>query len=132
MRVALSHRAGEFWTDRIAAKLSPRDEELLLGCEAVGVGDRFLPPLRDLKRAVGDLDAGEVADTLAEHELAIVGDSRFDRIVVELGHDATGPRPELLEVFRGPPVAQSTLRVVLRTLIVEAVADLVADDHADG
>ena len=35
-------------------------------------------------------------------------------------------------VFGGPPVAQVALSVELAALVVEAVDDLVSDDHADG
>ena len=38
---------------------------------------------------------------------------------------------ELLAVGVGPPVVQVAVAVVLRALVVEAVADLVADDRAD-
>src|SRR5580692_2737823 len=38
----------------------------------------------------------------------------------------------LLAVFRSPPVAQVAVSVKLAPLIVEAVSQFVADDHADG
>ena len=39
---------------------------------------------------------------------------------------------EALQVVLGPPVVEASLGVELRALVVEAVADLVADDDADG
>ena len=48
------------------------------------VGDGRLASLRDLERAVGDLRAREIADALAEHQLAVVMNARLDEVVVEL------------------------------------------------
>src|SRR3954463_14196569 len=37
MRIGEHHLSLRLWTDRVAARLSPRDEELLLGCETLHV-----------------------------------------------------------------------------------------------
>src|SRR6185295_13256808 len=114
-------------TDRVAAELAPADEELLLWCEAV---DRRLGSLALARLLVGeerDLRASQVADALAEHELAVVVDAGLDEVAVVLLRHALRARLEFLQVLIGPPVLQPSLRVVLRALVVEAVADLVAD-----
>ena len=95
------------------------------------VGAGGLPLERLQERAVGDPRAGEVADRLAQHQLAVVVDARLDEVAVELVHHALPSLLELLQVGLGPPVLEAALRVVLRALVVEAVADLVADDDAD-
>ena len=50
---------------------------------------------------------------------------------VELRDEGVGERLERGPVLVGPPVAQRAGAVELRALVVEAVADLVADDRAD-
>ncbi len=67
-------------------------------------GSGGLPLPGDLERAVGDLRAGEVADGLAEHELAVVVEPRLDEVAVELVDDAGALLLELLQVLGGPPV----------------------------
>src|ERR1700735_2175786 len=42
-----------------------------------------------------------------------------------------GPRSKCLAVLCAPPVGEPAVTVALRTLVVEAVADLVTDDRAD-
>src|SRR5690242_6753069 len=59
-------------------------------------------------------------------------DVRLDEVALELIDDALAALLEFLEVVRGPPVLETTLGVELRAFIVEAVADLVTDDDADG
>ena len=82
---------------------------------------------------VGDRQAAEVADVLAQGELAVdvvarsVG--RLQRVVLrdELGRALLEGGP----VVVGPPVVEVAVAVVLRALVVEAVADLVPDHRAD-
>jgi hypothetical protein len=47
MRVSLHHRPLELGPDRVAAELTPRDEELLVRREAPDVGQRRLAFSRD-------------------------------------------------------------------------------------
>ena len=118
--------------DRVAAELAPGDEELLLGREAVDRRRGRLALARLLEGAVGDLRPGEVADRLAEHQLAVVVDAGLDRSSPRTGRRRTARAA--WNFFRSagrPPVREPALRVVLRALVVEAVADLVADDDAD-
>src|SRR4051794_16129816 len=132
MRIPLDHRPGKLRADGVSPELPPGNEELLLRGEAVNRRNRRLAALRDLKCAIRDSGARQIADAFAEHEPAVVVDSWFDEIAVELPGNARGPRPKLLEILIGPPVVQTALGVVLRSLVVEPVADLVADDDTDG
>src|SRR5204863_3766754 len=120
VRVALHHEALGLLADLVAAPLAPRDEELLLGREAVDGRLGTLALARDLVRLERELGAGEVADRLAQHELAVVVDFRLDEVALELVHHALAARLELLEVLRRPPVVEASLRVELRALVVEA------------
>src|SRR5436190_16657676 len=124
MRVALHHQAHRFRPDRVAAELTPADEELLIGREAV---DRLrgMLLLCFLKCEVRDLGAGEIADRLAEDEASLMMDAGLDEVVLELIGDARRALVEVLLVIRRPPVFQSSLGVELRALIIEAVTDLV-------
>src|SRR5688572_22981121 len=76
VRVALDHGALRFGADLVATPLAPRDEELLLGREAVDGRLGALPFAGFLVGEERDLRAGEVADRFAEHELAVVVEDR--------------------------------------------------------
>ena len=80
-----------------------------------------------------DLETREVADVLADGELAVhglpVGSLGRERVV--LADERAGELLEGLAIRLGPPVGELALAVVARALIVEAVPDLVADDRAD-
>src|ERR1035441_407581 len=120
---------------RLLARLVPpdrreREEETLFGREAV---DRRagLPLERLLERLVGDLDAAEVADVLAERELAVDGLVGERPVAVELLHDERRAGVVGLPVIGLPPVLEVPIRVVLAARVVESVGHLVADDDAD-
>src|SRR4026209_907012 len=132
MRITLHHRSREFRPHGIAAKLSTCNEKLLLRREVVGGRNLRLAALRNLKRSIGDLHPGEIPEALAEHELAVMMNARLDEVIVELPHHALGASLKLFQIVSGPPVGQAALRVVLRPLIVEAMADFVANDYANG
>src|SRR5205823_6042763 len=72
VRVGFDHQALLLGTDGVAAELSPGDEELLFGSEAVNVGGAGLALQRFQVCQVSDLGAAEVADTLSQHQLALV------------------------------------------------------------
>src|SRR5438270_12731080 len=130
MRIALHHQALRLGTYFVAAELPPGDEELL--CRRQAVDYRGGPGLlRFLKCQPGDLRAGEVADRFAEYKSAVVMDAGLDEVAVELIRHARRPLLKTFEIFGGPPVPQASLRVILRALIVETVADLVSDHDAD-
>src|SRR5450432_2512925 len=124
VRIALDHGALGFGADLVAAPLTPGDEELLLGCKAVNGRFRRLALARFLVSQVSEFCAAEIANRFAQHELAVVMNPGLDEIAVELVHHTLAARLEFCFVLGRPPVAQFTL-------VVEAVADLMADDHTD-
>ena len=82
---------------------------------------------------VADGEPAEVADVLADGERAVdlLARGVAGLELVELGDERVGAGLERRPVLVGPPVAQRAVAVELRALVVEAVADLVADDRAD-
>jgi hypothetical protein len=78
-----------------------------------------------------DGEAGQVGDVLAQSQLAVdvlAGQRLVGRI---LCGQCGGPGGEALQVLRNPPVAEIACSVELAALVVERVADLVADHRAD-
>src|SRR5579862_9957108 len=121
MRIALHHQALRFGTDFVATELTPCDEELLLGSEAVNVRGARLALQRFLICEVGHLGSPQVSDALAEYELAVVVNVFLDVIVVELIGDAGCAPLKVFQVSLGPPVSQAPQIIELRTLVVEAM-----------
>ena len=80
---------------------------------------------------IGDGQAGEIGDILAEGQRAldVVAGQRLVGVI--LGDELRGQRIEARRVLRSPPFVKRAVLVVAAALIVEMVADLVADDGAD-
>ena len=78
-----------------------------------------------------DLRAGQIADRFAEDQMAVVMDAGLDVVTLELAGHALGSFLESLQIVRRPPVVEVPLRIDLRSLIVESMADLVTDDDTD-
>src|SRR3546814_19812119 len=72
-----------------------------------------------------------VGDILAERQRAVHGKIGERLILVELIGERRPRFIELLEVRLGPPVAQRAGRIERRAVVVETVADLVADHRPD-
>ncbi len=100
------------------------------GSEAVEIFGARLPFQGFFVSGVGDGHATEVADAFAENQLAVLVQAGLDFVAVELFFDAGGALVEIFAVVAGPPVAQIAAGIELRTLIVEAVRNFVADDGA--
>src|SRR5215510_14158703 len=80
---------------------------------------------------MGGAETDEVRDVLTEGEGAVdavAGQGLVDLVLLD---EEGGPPAILGVVRRRPPAAQSTFGVVLPALVVEAVADLVADHRPD-
>src|ERR1700730_11532362 len=107
--------------------LRPAQKETLLGSEAVEVFGTRIPFQGFFVGGVGDSQAAEVADAFAEHKLAVLMQAGLDLVGVELFFDAGGALVKIFSVIGGPPVTQISLSVELRSLIVKAVGDFVAD-----
>src|SRR5205823_7535148 len=118
--------------DLLTPALREAQEEQLPAAEAGSPG-RGLALERAPPGVVRDRQAGDVGDVLAERLFAVDGDVREGPVGVELGDQTRARRLEVREVALGPPVLQPPVLqppagVEQRTLIVETVADLVADD----
>src|SRR5438270_7245167 len=130
MRITLHHLPLTRRTNFVTAPLSPGNEELLVRRKAVESWLRVLL-FRFLKRQIGDFGARKISNAFAEHQLAIVVNVRFDEIVVELMGYTGSATLEPFQVISSPPVVEPALRVELRALIVETVADFVSHDDAN-
>src|SRR5690606_12029166 len=109
--------------------LRPAHEETLFAGEAVD--DRRRPAgERQLPRLMRDRQAAEIADVLAQCELAVHLQAGQRAVLIELIDEQLSPLLELRLVSGLPPVAEFSVAVEPPPLVVEAVADLVADDRA--
>ncbi len=77
-------------------------------------------------------EAGYVGDVFAEGLAAFDVEIGEGGVGVVLGGEGGGDGFEVGEIFRGPPVADAAHGVEGSALRVKGVADLVADDGADG
>ena len=80
---------------------------------------------------IGDGDPGDVADILAQGEGTLDVGAGENLVGVILRHQLLGQRLERLAVGVGPPFIEAAALVIFGALIVEMVADLMADDRAD-
>src|SRR5580704_15078365 len=131
MWVGLQHRALGFDADLISAELAPGDIELLLRSEAIDIRGTRLALARLLICQECNLRAAQVADALAQYEVAVVMHAGFDEVAIELIGHARGAGLELLQIGFRPPVPQAAQVVELGALIVEAVRNFVADHYSD-
>src|SRR5664279_1712071 len=135
------------WVDRQAADrlswphlalpgLCPRHEEPLIGRQTIDLDivGPFTVCEGAAERLVGDAEAAEVADVLPDRERTVDGLAigTLRRQVVVLGDQRAGQGVKGSAVGVGPPVVEGARAVVLRALVIEAVADLVANHGADG
>src|ERR1700730_18101567 len=107
--------------------LGPSEEEALLRREAVDIFRAFALD-GFLVCSISDGQASEVADALAEHELAVLVQAGLHFVAIELIHHAVPTLSEVLAVVRRPPLVQVAFAVKFGALIVKAMADFVADD----
>src|SRR5947208_9255558 len=117
--------------DLLTPALCEAQEEQLLAAEA-GSPRRGLALERAPPGVVGHREARDVGDVLAQRLVAVDVDVGERAVGVELRDETLARGLEVREVALGPPVLQPPAGVEQRTLIVEAVADLVADDGAGG
>ena len=130
MVVAVEHGACKFFANLVAIGAGVSDEEALVAGEAVDHG-RFLPAERHAVGGIGDFEAGEVADILAQRAKAVHARAEPGAVAVILFDQPVGFRAEALVSRLRPPVAGASGGVRLAALVVKAVAHLVADDGAD-
>src|SRR5580698_3391852 len=131
MRIALHHKTLSLNANFIAPKLSPGDEELLFGREAVDVGGARFTFERFLVGKECDPGSAQVSNTFTQYEFTVMVNILLDVIVVELVDDAGGALLKVLQIGFRPPVAQAPEVVILRSFIIEAVRDFMADDDTN-
>ena len=110
--------------------LRPAEIETLVAGHAVDHRRRPAAQ-RMLVGVIGDGEAGEVGDILAERERALDVAAGQRLIGVILGDELRGQRIEAGAVLRRPPLPERAGLVIMAALVVEMVADLVADDRGD-
>src|SRR5687767_14259771 len=113
-----------------APDLAVAQEEALIAGEAVD-HRRRLAAQRHLVGVVGDGEAGQVRDILAEGQLAVHLHARQRLVGAILGDHLVGQLLEGGDVGLAPPVGEIAAGVELAALIVKMMADLMADDRAD-
>ena len=84
-----------------------------------------------MQRVERDAGAAQVSDVFAERQLAVDFEARQCFVRAVLIDDLLRARLKLFCVFVSPPFVQVAVGVVLSPLVVVAVRDFVADDHAD-
>src|SRR6266404_4012622 len=129
MRIAVGHQAGVFRTKIGAPYLRPAEKKSLFGSESI---QGWRPLAFDLffVSSVGNCQPAEIRDAFAQYQFAVLVKTGFDFVAIKLVLNAGRAFIEILAVVLGPPIAQIALTVELRTGIVEAVSDLVADRRA--
>src|SRR5205085_11514838 len=112
-------------------RLGVGNEEALITCQAVN--DRRFAVLGGvlLVRGIGRLDTRQVADILAERQLAVDREIRERLEAIVLRHERIGLRCEGFGRLGRPPVPKLSNRIELATLVVESMAHFMADDSAD-
>src|SRR5271165_5055474 len=126
MFVGIGLQARVFRARRRSPDLCPAEEEALFGCEAVDI----LRPLalnRLFVCGISDGQSAKVTDAFPQHQLAVLVQAGLNFVAVELLHDAFAAGVEVFLVFWTPPVLQVALAIEFRTLVVKAMADLVAN-----
>ena len=131
MRIAHHLEAQRIVAELGAPELPIGEEEALLGRKAVDLRRRRLAGEGMFERIIGDGKAAEIGDVLAQRELAVDRQAGQRLEPVEFVHELLRARLELGGVRLGPPVGEVAIGVVEPAPVIEAVRDLVADDHAD-
>src|SRR5450830_410319 len=119
------------FTHFAAPYLAKAHVEALVARQTVDYRRRFAAQ-RDLVGFVGNGDTGVVGNVFTQGQRAIHVVARQRAVAIVLLGQRVGLGREVFAVFRCPPVAQIAVAIGLATLVVEAVADFMADHGADG
>ena len=133
MRIGVEQHQLRLVADVAAPHPRPAEEEALVAAQAVD-HRILLAAVGRLQRVVGEVEPAEVADVLAQGELAVDMLVRLRgerRVAVELRDQLAGARVERIAVGLGPPVDVVAGAVELAAAVVEAVPGLVPDHRAD-
>src|SRR5918993_6005203 len=112
--------------------VGPAEEEALLVGEAVN-WIRSIITGRDSIGLEGDREAAQITDVLPDGQLTVhaMARSLLGLQLSVLIDQHSGPLLESRSILGRPPIDQRTVAVAGRTLIVEAMADLVTDHCTD-
>src|ERR1700740_1982657 len=137
MGIGCHGHARDLGTDVGAPRIGKRQEKLLAIGPAVGalVVERLALLFQaDLRGAGGQMDAAVVGSVLSlgQQTVLLYAGAGFRHVLRIFVRNAFAAFVVVLGVRFVPPVAQIAVGVELASLIVEAVNDLVSDDHADG
>src|SRR6266704_6865591 len=119
------------YPDLLTPTLREGEEELLVVRQALD-DRRLLAAERKPVGIVGRGQSGHVGDVFAQRLLAVDRDVGERTIAVVLLDELPRGSLEVGQVLLGPPVVKLAGRVEQGSLVVKAVADLVADRGADG
>ncbi len=85
---------------------------------------------RFLKGSVGDVEAAQISNGFADHQLTFHVKSLFNFKTAELINDALGGLQKRFSIVFCPPVWEVTLGVKLSALIIEAMCQLVPNNRS--
>jgi hypothetical protein len=115
----------------MAGGLAPRNEKLLLGCEAIDYWNG-VSLHRRLERQVSDAHAGEIGNGFVAHALAIVVNAWLDEVTLELVDQALAALVEILPVFLAPPILRVQLQVDCRACGIDGMGEIMRDGNPHG
>src|SRR6201998_4746135 len=126
MRVTVGHQPSVFRTKGGAPYLRPAEKESLSGSESI---QGWRPLAFDLlfKSRIGNCQPSQVRDAFAQDQFSVLVEARLDFVAIKLLLNAGRAFIEVLAVLLGPPIAEIALTVKLRTGVVEAMGDFMAD-----
>src|SRR5438552_16820468 len=128
MRVGVDSHSLGFRRDVLPPDLRPGEEKALFRREAIDEWETSFFRERLLQRSVSDRQTAEVGEILAKGQLPVHVEAVQHSVRIELRCHESSAAFELLEIGSAPPIAEISLRVVLRALIIEAVRHLLPDD----
>src|SRR5437899_4030680 len=124
--VAVGHQPRILWAQIGAPHLRPTQKKPLLGSKSIETL-WTLAFNRLFISCVRDGESAKIRYAFAENQFAIFVKTRLDFITIELLPNARRALIKILAIFFGPPLAEISLPVELRSGIVESMRDLVAD-----
>ena len=110
--------------------LAPAQEKALVAAEAID-NRRFLAFEGQFVGLVGNAQTPEITNVLAGCKFAVDGQAVDDHVAVVLGGQLVLKLLKAGVVLLVPPVAQIAVAIELAPLVVEAVADFMADDGSN-
>src|SRR5439155_10065730 len=130
MRVGVDSHTLSLRRDVLPPDLRPGEEKALFRRETIDQWRTSFLGECLLQGGVSDRQTTEVGEILAKGQLSVHVEAVEDGVRIELRCHESSAALELLEIGSAPPIAEISLRVELRTLIIETVRHLMPDDGA--